>query len=120
METFYRYEDAHSRGHTETTVDSCSFFVRSPHTTIVCKEFTVIRRTPKGAWISEEPKGYWLVSSKRFMRLDAGRLFAHATKREALQAFLRRKRYQLAQIQYQVDRVTSAIRLATKALEEES
>ena len=73
--------------------DDCLYRFDSGHSSdiasVIYKEFKIIRRTPKGAWIK-----YWNEKGEKFVNLEARKQFASETKEIARTNFLaRKKRY---------------------------
>lgn len=99
-DVLYRYEDVHySRG-----VDQFDNPLTGGHIRIQLREYLVLKRTPKGAWI----KGCWTWrgmmpmpgketrrdQGERFVLLSARKRFAAETKEQALDDYKARKRRQ--------------------------
>ena len=114
-QTFFRYEErTYSRG--------CDEFDNPyPGYTLELEllEFRMVKKTPKGAWISR----YWegnprfdirphLSEERRFVRLGTRKQFAHPTKEEALESFRRRKKRQLKILEAQARQAGLALRMA--------
>jgi hypothetical protein len=100
-EFLYRYEDVHySRG-----VDMRDNPLPGGHVRVELREYPIMRRTPKGAWIRE----CWTWSAsiplpgqesrqdrgERFVLLNARKRFAAETKEDALVDYKARKRKQI-------------------------
>ena len=94
IECWYRYEDvAYSPGADEYGDPLPGSTMR-----VHLREFEVLKRTPKGAWLNA-----W--RGKRFVRSEARKQYACATKEAALASFKARKQ---AQIRIYEARVCSA------------
>lgn len=88
-ETYYRFHDSY-------TEDGGNIFLQ---------RFPVIKRTPKGAWIS-------VYGRRRFVPDNTRKKFAAPTIEGAKQSFLMRKKRQLAILAAQHDHVGKMIALA--------
>ena len=63
------------------------------HFVVEVEAFTVIKKTPKGVWISDRSAN----SGKRFVLADpCGKRYAYSTKEAALDSLKRRKKRQIA------------------------
>ena len=83
-----------------------SYYSSEYSVTLYCKEYRIIKETPRGHWVEI---GF---SSKRFVLKDARKRFACSTKEEALESFRARKRRQIGILRHQ-------LRLAEAALKAE-
>lgn len=68
-------------------------------------EFNVIRHTPKGVWIA-------VYGEEKFVLNGVGKRFSHATKRDALHSYLKRKERQANIYYYRHQRAESCAKLA--------
>jgi hypothetical protein len=57
---------------------------------ITLHEYLIIKSTPQGYWIKLFNNFY---EKRRWMAKDAKKRFAHKSKKEALESFIKRKRY---------------------------
>ncbi len=71
---------------------------------LVKQEHPVIKETPCGAWID-----YY--GSRKFVRLDAKKQFAHKTEKEAFESFQARKRRQVSILKTKLAIAEAALRL---------
>lgn len=76
---------------------------------LLCTEFRIIKRTPKGVWIDDYVR-------KRFINLEARRKFACANKADALASFIARKNRHIAILNAQLNDATLARGLAAAEL----
>lgn len=97
----YRYEEFdHGEGY-------------GPNVRVRLSAFNVIKRTPKGCWISI-PFGW----KPRWVSLEAKKRFAYPTKEEALKSFIARKRRQVSILSYQKERAEIALQIGKSMLEQ--
>lgn len=78
---------------------------------ISCIEFRVVRRTPKGCWITPA----WNADDTRFLRfvLDGeGKRFAYPTRELARKSFIVRKQREIVHCSRQHDRAVRYLKLA--------
>jgi len=108
-EIWYRYIDvAYSTGYDEYTDRSTGSIIE-----VELREYEVLRRTPKGAWINASPfrsttsvRG---IADEKFVLLSARKRFAHPTKDEAMTSFIARKRAQIRIYEARVKRAKEAL-----------
>jgi len=74
---------------------------------LVLRKYTVIRRTPKGAWIREYGRD-------RFVLLTARKRFACNTKDEALESFIARKEAQIRKLRGQLKKAKADLALGLR------
>ncbi len=98
-EKFYRYEDelVHTWDYEFETITSSKVIV-------TLKEFSVVKHTPCGVWLS-------VYGSRKFVKTKARKRWACPTKEEAMESFLARKSKQKRILSSQLDRVERAISL---------
>lgn len=72
---------------------------------LYCKQYAIIRRTPKGAWID---MGFGF---KKFVKLTAFKRYACSTKEDAWLSFRARKERQIAILSSQLRRARGALKL---------
>jgi hypothetical protein len=114
----YRYEDVHySAG-----VDEYDNPLPGGSVCVELREYPIIKRTPKGVWISE----CWTWSAtipfpgqetrqdrgERFVLLSARKRFAAETKEQALEDYKARKRAQIRILKARVQAAECALRAA--------
>ena len=75
-------------------------------------KFTIVKETPKGAWIQEEFHG--LHSPKKFVLLTARKKFACRTKQDALESFLARKNKHLKILKEKTEKIKGVLALAKR------
>jgi hypothetical protein len=76
---------------------------------IECRQFRVLKHTPKGVWLSDTAcLGY-----KRFVLNKSKKRFACATKEEAIDSFVARKKRQHSVYMHRAKRAEAALYLAT-------
>ena len=78
---------------------------------ISCMKFRVVRRTPKGFWITP----VWNYDDTRFLHFvlsGAGKRFAYPTRELARESFIRRKRREILKCGAQHDRAVRYLNLA--------
>jgi hypothetical protein len=90
-EVLYRYE-----------VDAFETMFSGIKYELKLREFPIIKRTPRGAWIY----GY---TGKRFVNLGARKQFACATEPEAKESFIRRKERQIKILKGQLKRAEQGL-----------
>lgn len=61
---------------------------------IVIKEFTEVKKTPKGAWVRERSETYGVFGKKRFVLDGDGRRHCYESKELAWESYKKRKRSQ--------------------------
>ena len=104
METYYRFEDRITAQGDMVVIDLL--------------RFVVVKRTPKGAWISrcwgpQDP--FCLTSSeKRFVLDSARKRYAYPTQAEALTSFRIRKERQIWHLKAQLKIAEAALKEAKK------
>jgi len=77
-------------------------------------QFRVMRRTPKGAWISRNPVGFDYPRGKdRFVLDGEGKRFAYPTQELALESFKARKRSQIGRLETQMTIAKAALKAAS-------
>lgn len=106
-EIWYRYVDTRS-----AYFDSDGDWTGPGSAVIAGHEYTVIRHTPKGAWIVQSPAYKW--SRQRFVRNSSRKKYAYPTKAEAWESFTIRKQRQLQILKSQADHVADVLRLIEK------
>jgi phosphopentomutase len=79
--------------------------------TLHMKRFDIIRRTPKGAWISRFFN--WPVDRDKFVLLTARKQYASETEEKAVRQFLRRKERHRSILISQISDIDKAIALAS-------
>lgn len=72
-------------------------------------EMPVLKETPKGVWVAPFP------GTKRFILLGATKQFAWATKKEALESFIWRKRKQVKILQEKLFQAQELLMMAEEA-----
>lgn len=117
-EVLYRYEDVHySRG-----VDEYDDPLPGGHVRVELREYPILKRTPKGAWIKE----CWAWSAtlsfpgeesrrergEKFVLLTARKRYAAETKEQALDDYRYRKCRQLRILKAKLRSVESALEAA--------
>lgn len=106
-EYLYRYNDQKcSRG-----LDMFDEPIQGFNTDIVLSKYKIIKRTPKGAWISTCD---W-TDDKKFVLLIARKQYACETTEEAKQSFIMRKRRQLEILSTQLEHVKLALQQIEKS-----
>ena len=116
-QTFYRYEErTYSRGCDEVDNPYPGY-----NLALELSEYQVVKRTPKGVWLSRAWGGSQylniqpsLSSDRRFMRLGTRKQFAHLTKEEALRSFRARKKRQLKILKAQMKCAERALEMADR------
>lgn len=102
---YYRYDDVSSSG---GCVDEYGEWVRGiSYTTVVLTTYPVIKKTPKGAWLS----------NGKFVLDGSGKRGAHATKELALESFVARKKRQRRILKAQLSRIKTALIIAEKGVD---
>lgn len=86
--------------------------IGKPRVELRLETFKMLRPTPCGVWIDND-------GDEKFISLRSKKRFACPTKVEALESFLARKARQYLILTSQLDRVTTAERLASVMLEKE-
>lgn len=79
--------------------------------TISCIEYTVVKRTEKGAWIVPSA-WYYPETPKRFILDGDGKRFAYPTFDAALNSYKRRKSMQIRLTSLQHDRAVERLHIA--------
>lgn len=102
-ETWYRYQETH---YAPPYDYEWGDWRGEGSTEIHLHEFTVVKHTPKGVWLTA---GY---GDRRFVLKDAYKRFACPTKEEAFESFLARKK---REIKIYKARIASAERALTAA-----
>lgn len=97
----YRYDDYSTGDDYVTGIEIC------------LRTYPVIRRTPKGVWISREAYG-----KQRFVLNGTRKAYAYPTKEEALASFIARKTRQRLLLEFQLKRVAAALKLAKESTPE--
>ncbi len=77
---------------------------------IKCDEYRVLRRTPKGAWVSRNPVQYGSYGKDRFVLDGFGKRFAYPTKQDAMASFIIRKKSQIGHLEQQLDFARAALK----------
>jgi len=103
-EYLYRYEDATYSGGFDEYGD---YIPGSSILKVELREYGIIKRTPKGAWID-----YY--GDKKFVLLTARKKFACNTIEEAKESFVARKNRQLQILEAQLNKCKSALRIIDK------
>lgn len=114
----YRYEDVHySRG-----VDEYDDPLPGGHICVELREYPILKRTPKGVWISEcwrwgSPLKFAADETRqdrgeRFILLSARKKFAAETKEQALEDYKARKRAQIRILKAKMRAAESALNAA--------
>jgi hypothetical protein len=103
---YYRYADIRYSNGIDEFEHSLGYFID-----VVLRTFEVTRQTPKGVWINY---GH----DKRFILENARKKFACATKEEALESFLARKKRQRSLLIRQLSDTNSAITICNKIKDE--
>jgi len=99
MEFYYRYRDyLASSGLNEYDLPT-----GPPQVKLQLMELPLIKLTPKGAWVN-----YY--GTKKFVLNTSKRRFAHPTKEEAKQAFIKRKHRQISILTAQLRNAQRALR----------
>ena len=101
-DVMYRYEDVMYA----SMLDEYDEPLGPGRLSIVLREYSIIKRTPKGTWI--------YTGNRRFVLNEGRKRFALPTKELAMESFLARKRRQLSIHRHAVARAEKAIALATK------
>lgn len=103
----YRYEETvYSRG-----VDQFDDPLPGYSLGVSCREFEIVRRTPKGVWVKE---WYGIPGEERFVLLTARKRYACPTRAEALESFRARKKRQLGILEAQAKKVKLALEMADR------
>ena len=101
-ETYYRMEDdlLYDGGHMRIRLD----------------EYSVIRRTPKGAWITPKPWRNWqpFKPGPRFVLDNARKRFAYPTEALALRSFQARKASQIWRLEVRLTVAKAALRISER------
>ena len=104
MENYYRYEDRLTSGSEMVVIDLL--------------RFVVVKRNPKGAWISRcwgpQDVLHFTSSEKRFVLDGARKRYAFPTEAEALNSFVIRKSRQIWHLEAQLRVAKAAKREAEK------
>lgn len=108
---FYRYEAVNY-----ASMDETGDFVapKFPNTVLELREFNMRKETPKGYWIGY---GSWeederLRGTSKWVSKTSKRRFAHPTKEEALNYFIKRTEKRISIMQYQISSCRIALGLA--------
>jgi hypothetical protein len=83
-EVYFRYEDVRYA----PSLDEFDNPIGEGYTDLICRQFAVTKRTPKGAWLD-------VFGSPKFVRLAANKRYACPTKEEAAASFVARKKAQV-------------------------
>jgi hypothetical protein len=106
----YRYEETtYSRGVNEVDDPLPGY-----HLVVRCREYTIVRRTPKGAWIVEGSPHDQIHGFEKFVLLTARKKFACETRADALESFRARKRRQLGILEARANKVKLALEMADR------
>ncbi len=81
----------------------------SGRVTLSCESWYVIKETPCGHWISPYKNDTFSEITKRFMKKQAIRPFAHEDKKEALRSFCARKRAEILHNERRVENARAAL-----------
>lgn len=95
-DTWYRYEDVCYEGGSVQ---------------VELRAYRVARETPKGAWLEQWPGG-----SLRFALRECKKRFACATREQALESFVARKRRQIKIYEARASRARRALSMALEEL----
>ncbi len=109
-EYWYRYDETHYA----PPADEYGEYHGKGSIRIHLNEYTVIRRTPKGVWLSRWPVTLWLGEEagdreERFVLKDAWKRFACPTKEEAQASFIARKKRQLKILRAQAEGISDTL-----------
>lgn len=86
---------------------------------LVLERFMVLKRTPKGAWISRWPwRSYWPQDGKRFVLATGRKRYAMPTEAEALESYIQRKRRHISILTGQLSDAKEGLERA-KSLQQE-
>lgn len=104
----YRYTDALHGCHRYEELESLNVYLR-------LNTYVIWKVTKCGFWLTHDwckdnPKPFW----KRFVKNSATKKFAHFTKEEAQQSFMKRKEVQISILKEQLKNVEFALELAKK------
>lgn len=77
---------------------------------VVCTKYYVVKKTPKGAWVTRWPNESFQ-GSRHFILTSARKRFACPTKREAIASFYARKAKQKRILHSKLRRIHTAINL---------
>ena len=77
-------------------------------TNIILVKFYLIKKTPKGYWISSE------FQKKRWINKTAKKRYAYPTKKKALNNFIKRKEQQKSILFYQLEQAKQALSQAKR------
>lgn len=103
-EVWYRFDDIYySRGLDEYDEPRPGYDARC-----VMTRFSVVRHTPKGAWIVD------ITGRRRWVKRDARKRYACPTMEEAMESFQARKRRQVSILCAQIVRVEAALAAARR------
>jgi hypothetical protein len=110
--TWYRYSNFRYAG----GINECGDPIPGTSSAAVrLHKIDVLKFTPKGAWVRD-----YYTGDPRFVRITDGKQYAHATKEEARQSFIARKRRQITILSARLDDAREALRIAQQgAMEEE-
>lgn len=103
IEVMYRYEDMLE-----------SYNHLSPKIRVILLKYFVKRHTPKGKWID---MGF---GDEKFVLNDSKKRFAHETKEDAIQSFIKRKERQKRILSSQLEHAIDALEIAQKLKGEKS
>lgn len=81
-------------------------------------EYFVTKETPKGYWLKMMVNGHPIGYETKWMSKSANRRFAHATKKEAYQAFILRKKKYVRILKNHINTTTEFIERAERKLQE--
>lgn len=101
MERYYRYIDSYP-------------IYESEASHIYCRDFCVVKRTEKGAWIKEGSFG-----RERFILDRAKKKFAYPTREGAFMSFAIRKRRHMQHVKYTHDHLVNILKLIDAAEQSE-
>lgn len=103
---YYRYEDVKYAA----PVDEWDMPCGEGQLVVVLREFPVLKRTPKGAWVNG-----W--HGRRFVRDEAHKRYACATKEDAKRSFIARKVRQASIYRARLRRAERVLRMMQGEME---